>query len=449
MTRKPIAPNKIGQVWTPDVTADYMVREAFSMLPSGVRLAADPGCGPATFLKAMIRCNSLPEKIICWDSDRRMCDFTRRVMRHEAVHGFARCSDYLGDLGRFQSEKADLVIMNPPYIRHEMIDKKEKKQYRATLAGMGSGKLDLRSNLYVYFLVGGMCSLREGGVLCAIVYDAIGQTRYGETALSVIRNMGETIKIDKVKTPFKDVMIDASILFVKKTNLGSRKRRRVKAVPKGMINLGELVDVRRGTGLTSRKVFVAKYTDPHYGLSKPFFMKQQRLEGLVVDTAKINQRAYIYESGEQIDSNLTRWLGRRLRKESVVAKDYFHLRVSERILFNYYIRSNPRHLYNRVLLPVSDNFYAIRAKHIPQAAAWLLLNSGRYLMNIEKAGRTQGAGLTKVQLYEYRSALVPDWRAINPRSLRAIDRTARKLQKTEQDIDAVKRKADRVIAKYL
>jgi hypothetical protein len=79
------------------------------------------------------------------------------------------------------------------------------------------------------------------------------------------------------------------------------------------------------------------------------------------------------------------------------------------IIFNYYIRNLPRHIYNPQRA-YSDNFYGLTPlRTVDPFLPLAVMNSTCVCLEILHRARNQGSGLQKIQLYEYRNVLVPDW----------------------------------------
>jgi len=78
------------------------------------------------------------------------------------------------------------------------------------------------------------------------------------------------------------------------------------------------------------------------------------------------------------------------------------------ILFNYFFRTRPRHIYNPHKLHYADNYYGVYPENcLPNAAAFALLNATSTVVELQAISRRQGNGLQKLQLFEYRDAWVP------------------------------------------
>ncbi len=108
----------LGQVWTPEPLARTMATECLK-LNSSVRNILDPASGPGTFSKAFFDVGAREIDITCYDVDRRMAEATKAIHQKFDIQGAVYQKNYL--LERSNHNNYDLIIMNPPYIRHEEI----------------------------------------------------------------------------------------------------------------------------------------------------------------------------------------------------------------------------------------------------------------------------------------------------------------------------------------
>lgn len=431
----------LGQVWTPPEIAEWMVAMALAALGKQPAFALDPACGPATFERAMACAGLKPRKLLALDIDPRMSEFTSDMINRLGLRGESLCSDYLET--RDLQGKADMIIMNPPYIRQELITNRAKSSFAEFASAELGTRIDRRANLLAYFLIKAAVDLRPGGVLCAIVYDSVAHTAYGKRTMAELLRFMEPLSSETVAAPFKNVLIDAKILLMRRRKrivAASELPAKVTPLPDGAARLDDLLSSRRGSGLPDRKTFLAKPNDPFFEQSTPFFVKQARLSGVVVDEA--DERAYLLEN-ESDNPKLVRWLRARLKDVGKPDASIHRRPVSGPILFNYYIRSSPRHLINPDYIPAADNFYISEPVNgFPVEAAWLLLNSMGFIEPILAAGRSQGNGLLKLQLFEYKNAAVPDWRLLNAVAIKEIQREAKSLIRRRASLEEIKHSAN-------
>lgn len=400
---------KFGQVWTPWTIALEMVSMSIKAFGnSSINRILDPACGPATFSKALYEEQIKFASLNCYDIDERMTSFTKMVNSSVGFEGITIKKDYLADTSLEQSY--DIVIMNPPYIRQELIPINDKKSYHQYINDKLGCALDKRSNLFVLFMLKGIIDLNSNGIMCAIVYDAINHSQYGKKALATLNQHAELLDSKHVQAPFNGVLIDAQILVFRKRAMPLANTTHIPLLKykAGTVSLGQLIDTKRGTALQYRKAFLANEKDPFFNKATPFFCKQSTLNELKV---KANSKAYLFDSESAIAPNLAAWLKSKLEEVGIEKNlGLTHSTKTGPLLFNYYIRKAPRHLWNPDMVTVSDNFYVSVPKHgFPPIAAWLLLNSDAFITPILSCGRNQGSGLTKLQVFEYKQAVVPDW----------------------------------------
>lgn len=430
----------IGQIWTPVEIAKGMSYEALQAQPLPKRVL-DPSCGPGTFPMALHQAGAKGVRITCYDVDKRMEKETRRKLREIGMKGEVVLQDYLSALSL--SGKFDLVIMNPPYIRQELIPKDIKEVYCKYLSHSLNDVVDKRSNLFALFMLKGIIDLAPGGVLSTIVYNAVTQSGYGTKTMAIMNRHAELLSSKTIQAPFEGVMVDAQILLYRKraTPL-PHQLNTIKNNNGNLVALSELLNIRRGTALPLRKVYIASPIDPFYEQSMPFFIKQAKLKGLVIVP---DAKAYLENTPSITDNALESWLKVRANANNIVLGKVSVKPVCRPLAFNYYIRKKPRHLWNKESVALADNFYASSTKNgFPADAAWLLLNSDVYLDRLIESARNQGSGLLKLQVYEYKQTMVPDWRQLPIRSIHFLSSMASRLINEDASYESVRKTANKL-----
>ncbi len=82
--------------------------------------------------------------------------------------------------------------MNPPYVRHEWLDKKYyfkefKERYKLTVPGT--------SNLYVYFIAKALIDLAPGGGASVSSTTRGNQTKYGQWLSNLMERMSQSVEV--------------------------------------------------------------------------------------------------------------------------------------------------------------------------------------------------------------------------------------------------------------
>lgn len=437
-----------GQIFTPSSIADEMVKLIAESNTFDELKILDPCIGPSTFLNAFDKL-TLPPKIqyLGFDIDPEMISHSKNTSKSTNIKTIIKEGDYL--LEESLVFQPNTIIMNPPYVRHEWINQIEKNKYKDIIKTLYKDSIDGRSNLFIYFLLKSFHELANDGVMCIIVYDAIRSSIYGKKALQMVLK-NSNIEYEKhIKAPFNDALVDATIMLIRKQIDKPLLKKEKNSQYINLVPLKELADTRRGTGLINSKLFISNKNDPYFNESK-LFLKKQLLGTLIVNHENVKQKAYLYEKPEVISKKLKKWLYNKafeiceqgvntktLKSKMQINDNWLlHKIHTAPILFNYYIRSNPRFLLNEELLPFSDNFYGLYPREIDSHIAWILLNTPTFLNYLLVDARNQGNGLKKMQLYEFNDAYIPDWRLLKVEDKLKLQKLAQSLieQKSSEKI---------------
>ena len=357
------------------------------------------------------------------DVDPQMVAAAEGECRSLGIAAKLQAADYL----RWEpGEQFDAAVLNPPYLRQEWID--DKAGLRAHLERACGVAVPGTANLYVYFLVKALNELRPGGRLAAITYDAWTYTRYGRWLRSHLQEHCANVDVEIVSdSPFHGRMIDATIIHAEKSRSGrpvpvtAPEQARGGESNRLLRPIGDLYESRRGLRLKQTSFFLCD-TELIGGAEATRFVKHIRHVGGYEVSNSHPQAALLIPQGD-VDHPAMPELRRRLRaardqpegNKSILAWAdqrpaawYSHpLPPRAPILFNYYMRNSPRHLYNPGMA-YADNFYGLTPRHgEPPFACLAALNSSIASRNLLSRSRNQGSGLRKIQLYEYREVLTP------------------------------------------
>ncbi|MEQ3664135.1 DNA methyltransferase [Olleya sp.] len=111
----------------------------------------------------------------------------------------------------FEKGGFDVVIGNPPYVRQELLDPRDK-EWLSNQYQVGNGTADL----YVYFYEKGIDTLKNNGVLGFITPNKFYKTRYGKDLRQYLKDIFIYELIDFFELPvFEDASTDSQILIAK------------------------------------------------------------------------------------------------------------------------------------------------------------------------------------------------------------------------------------------
>lgn len=137
----------------------------------------------------------------------------KRFQRERATAGGGELEDGVTDqFGGF-----DCIVGNPPYIRQENINDKEKVRSHLGSQEVDGEYLSKRSDIYAYFLTHSFEFLNDGGDLGFITSDRWLDTKYGEDLQQfILENFEIRAIITFERQVFDDTLVDSSILLLRK-----------------------------------------------------------------------------------------------------------------------------------------------------------------------------------------------------------------------------------------
>lgn len=202
------APN--GQVFTPDSISDFMANLVLQYSP---RTILDPCFGDGIFIKSLLKLGVDPQNIIGIEIDESKV----RKVRSEVGRVNLSEEDFFNFEGTL-----DAIIMNPPYIRQEIIVKVKNsiEEIAENFSKLSGKNLNGRSNLYLYFLLKGIYVLKENGILVAITPNIWLSAAYGKPFREFIKDRFSIEYIFEFsKDIFKDVVVESCILVLRKKTI--------------------------------------------------------------------------------------------------------------------------------------------------------------------------------------------------------------------------------------
>jgi len=413
----------LGQVFTPPPIAQKMADALLQGRQAESVSILDPAVGPGTFPRAMRELGVLKptDRVLARDIDPAM--IAACLSDSPPANWQIAVGDYIEE---DFAASFDYAILNPPWVRQEWIAK--KVEYRKQLWERYGETSPGTSNLYVYFMVRVVHDLKPGGKFVAIVYDSWKSTRYGEWLMKFLERHCDELHWEPASPqPFDGRLIDATIVIGRRAVKGrlAAAAGATEALSAGFTRLGDLAETRRGLRLKQASFFLAKTPIPG---ATPFVKKIGRVEGYSLPSSHPEWALLAHSLGAdvpavlEIRKRLTLALQDPIHNQSVLTwyrerpDTWFVHRVPPRapILFNYYLRNAPRHILSDGRA-YADNFYGVTPHHeYPVLAAFAVLNSRQVSLALVGNARNQGNGLLKLQLFEYRKVVIPDWRRFPP-----------------------------------
>jgi methylase of polypeptide subunit release factors/predicted Fe-Mo cluster-binding NifX family protein len=461
----------LGQVFTSAILAKFMIGLLKDTLKQNSSIL-DPCIGPNTFFKAMSEnfsnCNLKGIEIdinLITEEIKKFYESPNRTLINGSFFDLPF------------SEMFDLVIQNPPYVRQELLadGANSKENIRYNVSSILS-TIPSQSNLYIYFLLKSILHLKDGGVMVAVIYDSWLYSSFGKFLKESFLKLGHLDSIYHFKkSAFDDVEIGATVIkFVKDKN----HKKSISYYP-----LNDLNDLRTYNGLNAnclklKQQELLTYSFNNHSIinfksslfkelktivSQPIqrgtsavvnshfiFSKNElpELKPIVKDVSQIKtytvnqENAYILAVNGSI-SNETKQYLESVKNEILKApaqkfiavkraietkSDWYkiNLKATGNFIFNYYLRNNIDFIYNPNKFLSSDNFYILNIKN-NELANFSILNSSFTRLNTLSNSRSQGNGLRKIQLYEFKEVKVIDINKLSEKNIKKLELLGKEL----------------------
>lgn len=470
-SNNPKKDENLGQVFTSAILAKFMIGLLRDALKPNSSIL-DPCIGPNTFFKAMnedfSNCHLKGIEIdisLITEEIKKFYESPNRTLIKGSFFDFP------------VSEKFDLVVQNPPYVRQELLadGANSKESIRYNVSSLLS-TIPSQSNLYIYFLLKSILHLKDGGVMVAVIYDSWLYSSFGKFLKESFLKLGHLESVYHFKkSAFDNVEIGATVIkFVKDKS----HKKSISYYP-----LNDLNDLRTYNGLSAfclklKQQELLTYSFNNHSIinfksslfkelktivSQPIqrgtsavvnshfiFSKNElpELKPIVKDVSQIKtytvnkENAYILAVNGSISNETKQYLESvkneilktpdqkfiAVKRDIETKRDWYkiNLKATGNFIFNYYLRNNIDFIYNPNSFLSSDNFYILNIKD-NELANFSILNSSFTRLNTLSNSRSQGNGLRKIQLYEFKEVKVIDINKLSEQTIKKLELLGKEL----------------------
>jgi len=212
--------NRRGQFATPTALATEMLEQARALLPPDVPVRfLDPAIGTGAFYSALLR--TFPKERIAGAAG-----FEIDPHYGEPARGLWQGHPLKLTLGDFTTAEAprpagrfNLIICNPPYVRHHHLDNADKARLQAATAEACGVKVGGLAGLYCYFLALSHAWLADDGIAGWLIPSEFMDVNYGVAAKRYLLNHVELLQIqrfDPNDVQFGDALVSSAVVWFRK-----------------------------------------------------------------------------------------------------------------------------------------------------------------------------------------------------------------------------------------
>jgi hypothetical protein len=209
--------NKWGQFATPSPLAVSLARHARTFIGTEQIRFLDPALGTGSFFSAILEV--LKSKQIAGASgvelDPLFVDAARTLWEGHGlnvVHGdFTRLNP--------PAERFNLVLTNPPYVRHHHLSGEEKSRLKTQLAHSLQMSISGLAGLYCYFLLHAHDWMEDGGLALWLIPSEFMDVNYGATLRRYLSERVTLLQIHRfcpTDVQFTDALVSSAVVLFRK-----------------------------------------------------------------------------------------------------------------------------------------------------------------------------------------------------------------------------------------
>ena len=213
--------NKLGQFATPTALATEILACARSMLPPSAPVRfLDPALGTGAFYSALLRVfpPEYLELALGFEIDPHYGLDAKSFWQETPLQ--LRLADFtLARPPETESDKFNLVICNPPYVRHHHIGVSEKLRLQAVVKEALGCRLSGLAGLYCYFMLLSHQWMTDGGLAGWLIPSEFMDVNYGHEVKRYLLEDVTLLRIhrfDSDEVQFQDAMVSSAVVWFRK-----------------------------------------------------------------------------------------------------------------------------------------------------------------------------------------------------------------------------------------
>jgi len=213
--------NKLGQFGTPTILATDILEYAKALLPASQRVRfLDPAFGTGAFYSALLR---------VFPSSRVAKSWGYEIDPHygkEAIKLWANTpltlniADFTRATPPASNEsKANLLICNPPYVRHHHLYTEEKSRLQCLVKQIVGIRLNGLSGLYCYFLLVSHEWMASGGLAGWLIPSEFMDVNYGKEIKQYLLEHVTLLRVHRFnpdEVQFGDALVSSAVVWFRK-----------------------------------------------------------------------------------------------------------------------------------------------------------------------------------------------------------------------------------------
>lgn len=212
--------NRLGQFATPPALALEIVHIAKGFLPDHAKVRfLDPAFGTGAFFSALLQefSSSRIQAATGFEIDRHYADATVSLWRGNKLD--LRIADFTKTVPPKVTERYNLIVCNPPYVRHHHLTAQDKSRLRKLTRGFSGFSLSGLTGLYCYFLLLADAWLSDSGAGLWLIPSEFMDVNYGVPLKEYLLSKVTLLQVHRFAADdvqFADALVSSSVVCFRK-----------------------------------------------------------------------------------------------------------------------------------------------------------------------------------------------------------------------------------------
>lgn len=214
--------NKLGQFATPRPLAIDILDCAHHLLPGGTKVRfLDPAFGTGSFFSALLHTfpPSRIKKAEGYEIDPSYGDEIAKLWKGTQLKLYLQDFTKAEELQN-EEDKANLLICNPPYVRHHHISGTDKMRLREVAFQKTGIQLNGLAGLYCYFLLISHAWMAKNGLAAWLIPSEFMDVNYGRVIKKYLLDEVTLLRIhrfDPDEVQFEKALVSSAVVWFKKS----------------------------------------------------------------------------------------------------------------------------------------------------------------------------------------------------------------------------------------
>jgi adenine-specific DNA-methyltransferase len=214
--------NRLGQFATPNTLAIEIINYSKTLLPPDRKIRfLDPAIGTGSFYSALLQSFSIDriESAVGYEIDRDFAETAIKLWANTPLQ--LNIADFTESTApQNEKHRANLLICNPPYVRHHHLSIDRKKSLKQLGIAATGTQLSGLAGLYCYFLLAAHQWMSSDGLACWVIPAEFMDVNYGREIKKYLLDRVTLIRVhrfDADDLQFDNVLVSTSIIWFKNT----------------------------------------------------------------------------------------------------------------------------------------------------------------------------------------------------------------------------------------